>query len=128
MTIRYTRYHGVRVSKRWAVVLHRAHQADVRFTLDSGKRTMREQWRLWRTFKRVGHPTAAFPSPVAPHIRTGRADHALDVNALDGGANRLAGFLRSDPRNARVTFTVPGEPWHLEIRGRDLTRLWRKYR
>lgn len=128
MSIVYTRFHGKRVSKKWAVVLRHAETAGVHFTLNSGKRTLAEQWSLWRHYKRYGSPVAAFPSPTAPHVRLGRADHALDVDTADGGARELAQYLRHDPRHAHISFPVSGEPWHLEIRGSDLTRLWRRYR
>ena len=81
---------------------------------------MAEQQVLFEKSKHGG-ALAAFPSPTAPHIRTGRPDHALDVNALDGGAGRLAAWLRR--RGARATFPVPREAWHIEVPRDDLVRL-----
>jgi hypothetical protein len=54
---------------------------------------MAEQWVLWRNFRKYGKPVAAFPLPTAPHIRLGKQAHAIDVNSLDGGENRLQRFL-----------------------------------
>lgn len=131
MAIRYARFDGKRVSKRWAVVLKRARKDGVRFQLTSGRRSMAEQWGLYRQNMlngrpRPGRPLTAFPSPTAPHIRVGNPAHALDVNALDGGEARLQRWL--EKKGARPTNPVPGEAWHLELSLRDLTRLWRKYR
>lgn len=133
--MRYTRFHGVRVSKRWYAVLRRAEDAGYKFTLNSGHRTMTEQLSLFRQnmqfvagrwIRRPGRPLTAKPTPNAPHIRLGRAAHALDVDTTNGGAAGLARFLRL--RGVHVAFPVPGEPWHLEISEDDLTRLWRQYR
>jgi hypothetical protein len=41
--IHYTRFDGARVSRRWAVVLRRARKNGVKFKINSGHRTMREQ-------------------------------------------------------------------------------------
>lgn len=137
MPVKYFRYgrNNVRVSKRWLVVLRAADRAGVRFTVTSGHRTMREQWRLFRQNMRwdgrrwvpkPGRPLTAYPSPLAPHIRTGRPNHAIDVNTLDGGEQRLEAWLDRPRINAENT--VPGEPWHLELSGWELWRLWRRYR
>jgi hypothetical protein len=137
MAVRYVRWGSgtVRVSKRWHVVLAAARKDGVVFTLNSGHRTLREQLALFRrNMQRVGlhwaprpgHPLTAFPTPLAPHIRTGRPDHALDVQ--QPGVDSLVHWLRVGGRKAHVRFTVPGEGWHIEINADDLTRLWRTYR
>jgi lysozyme len=91
---------------------------------------MAEQTRLFhqnmqlvngRWVQRPGRPLTAFPSPTAPHIRVGRVDHALDVNALDGGENRLQAWLSK--HGVLSTNPVAGEPWHLEASAGDLRRL-----
>jgi hypothetical protein len=112
-------FRGVRVSTYWKTVLEAAEKAGVSFTLQSGQRTMAEQWALWRN-PPAGTPLVAFPSPNAPHIRTGRQDHALD----QGGG--LACWLSK--QGAHIMFPVGGEPWHLEINGADLKRLYKKFR
>jgi hypothetical protein len=81
---------------------------------------MAEQWVLYRAYQRGG-TLAAFPSPNAPHIRVGRQAHAIDVNSLDGGENRLQAWLRH--QGVRAENTVAGESWHLEVPEADLKRL-----
>jgi hypothetical protein len=131
--IHYTRFDGARVSRRWAVVLRRARKNGVKFKINSGHRTMREQRALFsqnmqrvgvRWVQKPGHALTAWPTPLAPHIRTGNPAHALDV-PTPGGAD-LAVWLRR--RGIHVEFPVPGEPWHLEVTRRGLTKLWRRYR
>lgn len=124
--IRYTHFHGVRVSKRWYVVLHHLEQTGVSFKLNSGKRTMREQMALWLHYKRYGWPVAAYPNANAPHIRVGRYDHALDINAVDGGADRVITALQH--RGCHPVRPVPGEAWHVELPAAEITKLWQKYR
>jgi hypothetical protein len=122
MTVTYRRWDADdRVSKEWHAVLSAARADGVSFLVTDGHRTMAEQAARFAHFQRHGSPLAARPSPTAPHIRTGRPDHAIDVNALDGGAGRLAAWLRR--AGAGATFPVPGEPWHIEVPRADLERL-----
>lgn len=119
-------YNGKRVSGEWQVILEEARDQGVRFTLNSGNRTIAEQKRLRAAYLRrlaggPWAPLAAVPSCSAPHIRCNRIDHAIDVDALDGGAGRLAAWLRRQGVNPR--FTVPGEPWHIELTAAELRRL-----
>lgn len=134
MTIAYRKFHGKSVSKKWWVVLTHLERVGFEFTLNSGHRTMREQLSLFRQnmhlvngrwVPRPAHALTAKPLPTAPHIRTGRADHALDIAAP--GVNKLVHHLRTQ-HAANVRFTVSGEPWHIEIDNSDLTRLWRELR
>jgi hypothetical protein len=113
-----------RVSDEWFAVLSAARREGVAFSVTDGHRTLAEQRDRFAVFQRFGRPVAARPSPTAPHIRTGRPDHAIDVNALDGGAARLAAWLRR--KGARATFPVPGEAWHVEVPQPDLERLARR--
>lgn len=131
MAVKYVRFDGQRVSARWAVVLKRARKDGAKFTVNSGHRTIREQlalfrrnmrWNGRRWVQRPGRPLTAFPTPLAPHIRTGNPAHALDLETPEN----LAHWLRR--RKVHVTFPVSGESWHLEIGLADLTRLWRRYR
>jgi hypothetical protein len=118
MAVVYHRFNGKRVSREWYVVLTAAvHEGAIaEHDLDSGHRTMDEQTVLVRE-KGVWSPAnphgAALPNRTAPHIRLGRPDHALDVNALNGAARRLASFLAR--KGAHPHFTVPPEPWHIEL-------------
>lgn len=122
-------FQSKRVSTYWAVVLQAAEDAEIRFTLNSGNRTLAEQAALVRQkgLWSPRNPTgAAAPSRTAPHIREGREDHALDVDTLDGGNARLSAWLRSE--GARVKHPIVQEPWHLEISIHDLYALYRRYR
>ena len=102
MAVKYRRWDADdRVS---APVVRRAQRGEadgVAFFVTDGHRTMDEQRDRWNTFQHFGGPVAAFPSPTAPHIRSGRPDHAIDVDSLDGGAGRLAAWLRSATAPAR---------------------------
>jgi lysozyme len=125
-------FQGKRVSKVWARIL-RAADDEVNFQLNSGRRTMGEQLALFRQnmirvgVPKPGRPLTAVPNPLAPHIRVGRPDHALDVDMFVGeGVRELAEWLRN--HGCRVTFPVLGEGWHLEVPARDLLRLYRKLR
>jgi hypothetical protein len=121
-TITYKRWDADdSVSAQWHAVLSAARGDGVSFTVTDGHRTLAEQADRFAVFQRDGHPVAARPSDTAPHIRTGRPDHAIDVNALDGGAARLAAWLRRN--GADATFPVPGEAWHIEVPLDDLERL-----
>jgi hypothetical protein len=121
MSVTYVGLRGKTVSREWAAVLTAAAGDGVAFVLDSGHRTMDEQQGLYNQYLRVGRPLAARPAGNAPHIRLGRIDHAIDVNALDGGAGRLAAWLRL--KGAHPTFPVPGEAWHIEVPAAELGAL-----
>ena len=125
MAVKYRRWDADdRVSAQWYAVLRAAKADGVSFLVTDGHRTMAEQQDRWDTYQRFGSPVAARPSPTAPHIRVGRPDHAIDVNALDGGAGRLAAWLRN--HGAAASFPVPGEAWHIEVPRDDLERLAKK--
>jgi hypothetical protein len=115
-------FQGRRVSDQWAVVLAAAQRAGVNFRLNSGQRTFSEQAALYRLYRSGRGNLAAVPSHNAPHIRTGRQDHALDVDMYAGdGVQGLARWLRK--QGASVAWTVPGEGWHIETPRGDLARL-----
>lgn len=121
-------FQGKRVSRQWKRVLDEAAK-HVKFTLDSGRRTMLEQTALWRAFLKRGKrpPLVAFPNPNAPHIRVGRQNHCLDVNQLDGGAQRLAAYLSK--HGVHVVFNVRGEPWHMDpVNARELRSFYIRLR
>jgi hypothetical protein len=77
--------------------------------LNENKRTMAEQWHFWRNQP----PLAAFPSPRAPHIKSGKVNQAMDGNTHNGAIRRLADFYRS--LDISVAFNVPGESWHMDV-------------
>lgn len=117
-------FDGHRVSNPWWRVLTAARADGVRFVLNSGRRTLAEQWRLYRNPPRDsnGRPVpVAFPSPNAPHIMVGRYAHAIDVNALDGGETRLQAWL--EKHGVDVSNPVIGEAWHMVVPERQLVAL-----
>lgn len=133
MAVKYVPYGSVRVSRRWNTVLRAADRAKVGFHVTSGHRTMAEQQALFNQnmhlvngvwVPKPGRPLTAFPNRNAPHIRVGRADHAIDVDSLDGGETRLQHWL--EKQGATVLNPVRGESWHMEIPAKDLERLARK--
>jgi len=104
-------FRGKRVSRAWRIILDAAARAGVRFTLNQGRRTMSEQAAFYAAYLRGG-TLAARPSSGAPHIKAGRANHALDIRWDDGGARRLASWLARN--GVRVAFNVPTEAWHMD--------------
>jgi hypothetical protein len=104
-----TTFRGKRVSRAHRIILEAAAAAGVRFTLNSGRRTMSEQRALYAAYQRGG-TLAAYPNRNAPHIREARANHAWDVRWDDGGAAGLADFYRR--HGVPISFNVPGEAWH----------------
>lgn len=136
--VEYVPYgNGKKVSKVWHRILTEADRQRVGFTVTSGHRTEDEQRALFnqnmhrvngRWVPKPGRPLTAWPSPTAPHIRTGRPDHALDVNSRDGGEARLERWIESQGAHIEWMNTVPGEPWHGEVSREDLMRLYRKFR
>ena len=110
-------YNGRRVSREWQWVLLAAEDyRGRRLNVTSGRRTMAEQARLreaYERYKRGGPwaPLAAIPSPTAPHIRVGRADHALDIDQYTD-AEWFDQWCTT--RGMPLANTVPGEPWHKE--------------
>lgn len=125
-------FQGKRVSTYWQVVLQAAWDAGVRFRLNSGQRTMDEQWTLYRQNMsngrpRPGRPLTAYPDPNAPHIRRGKQHHALDVDSYHmSGETALQNWLRSE--GIAANNTVPGESWHLEVTSGGLKKLYKRYR
>jgi hypothetical protein len=119
-------FQGKRVSRTWRRVLRQAERDGVRFRLNSGRRTLAEQWRLYRAWRNGTGNLAAYPSPTAPHIRVGRPDHALDVDSLWGGENALQRYLQR--HGVTATNTVAGEAWHLEAGLTGLVRFAHRIR
>jgi lysozyme len=123
-------FQGKRVSGRWKRVLTAADR-NIDFQLNSGRRTMAEQTALFRQnmirpgVPKPGRPLTAFPNPLAPHIRVGLPNHAVDVDMFAAdGVQALAAWLRK--KGATPTFPVRGEGWHLELALADLVKLDRR--
>jgi hypothetical protein len=113
-----------KVSRIWSVVLHDMRE-DIWFNLNEGHRTLARQAQLvaekgvWSPSNPTG---AARPSPFAPHIRTGRFDHAIDV---DADQDVFAWLARNQLYPAR---TVPGESWHIECPAWALLAYYAKHK
>lgn len=112
-----------KVSNQWFVLLYNIHTyTDIDFEVTEGHRTMERQQELvdqqgvWSPTNQHG---AARPSATAPHIRTGRPDHAIDVGR---GADAL--IYAASRRGVTLRRTVPGEPWHLEADKAQLERYY----
>jgi hypothetical protein len=119
------RFDGSKVSTDWDDVLTHARRMGVQFHLNSGRRSMAEQWFLWRNRGRPGFASlVAFPSPLAPHIRVGRQAHALDVQTP--GETNLQRYLEHE--GLHPTNPVRGEAWHLEVPERELRAYARRIR
>ena len=105
-------FQGRRVSRTWKRVLVKARRDGIDFRLNSGRRSLAEQWVLYRRYL-AGGTLAAYPSPTAPHIRLGLPNHALDVDTNVGdGENALQRYLQR--HGVRVGNPVGGEPWHMD--------------
>lgn len=113
MAVTYHAFRGKSLSDDWYAVLSAAAADGVYFILNSGHRTMDEQWYLYNGYRagKPGFNLAAYPSETAPHIRVGRQDHALDIN--DNTVATLRGWLSS--HGVRTHMNVPGETWHMEV-------------
>jgi hypothetical protein len=109
MAVRYVSIDNELVSAEWYTLLRACRADGVKFNINEGHRTMARQWYFWNLYKSGRGNLAAFPSPYAPHIRTGRIDHALDIN-------NAAGVMRWLHKHGVTTarLTVPGESWHVE--------------
>lgn len=114
----YHKFDGKPVNKYWYLFLTKARRAGVKFHVSSGHRTLPEQWRLYRIYKRDGWPIAAFPSPFAPHIKR---MHACDVNV---GTQDLIEY--GARHGVRLTRTVPSEYWHLQPYA--LTKFYKRHK
>lgn len=111
-----TNFRGVPVSRAHRIVLEAAADAGVDFVLNDGRRTEAiqrariAQHGLWSP----SNPHGAAPArQSSPHIKYGRANHALDVDMFRpraGGHRRLAAFYAR--HGCPLSFNVPTEGWH----------------
>lgn len=116
MAVKYVIRDNELVSVQWAAALDAITKRGVDPIINEGHRTFARQQYFWNGWVRrlPGFNLAAFPSPWAPHIRTGRFDHALDLgNAAD--VHRELGEI-----GISSSWTVPGESWHLEANASQL--------
>lgn len=112
MGVTYNRIDGELVSREWFTVLTDMRRDGVGFNVNEGHRTMARQqyfWNCYRTGACNGGNLAARPSPFAPHIRTGRIDHAIDFSN-DGPV-----FSWLARKGLRPSRPVRGESWHIEV-------------
>lgn len=114
MSVRYVPIDGERVSEEWHSVLRDMRAAGVQFNVNEGHRTMARQQYFWDLYRSGRGNLAAYPSATAPHIRTGRIDHAIDFS------NDGAVFSWLTGAGLRPVRTVQGESWHIEITGARL--------
>lgn len=117
MAVTYVPFDGEQVSREWSILLHDIRYDDhIAFHVNEGHRTMARQWYFWNGWllRRPGFAIAAFPSPNAPHIRTGRRDHAIDFNNAEGV--RRAAAKRGVVLKRTVLWPngTVREEWHLE--------------
>lgn len=121
MAVKYVPIDREEVSRAWIGLLRDLRNVDgVRFNVNEGHRTMARQAELVR-LKGLWSPSnptgAAAPSPTAPHIRTGRPDHAIDFD------NAIGVIAAARRRGVTLRQTVmPHEPWHVEADLTDLRR------
>lgn len=124
--VKYGRFDESSVSMSWQQLLQDIRRLDkVGFYVNEGHRTFERQAELvrllglWSPSNRTG---AAAPTHTAPHIRTGRFDHAIDVVAFKGarGGAPQAFLDACRRRGVAVSLPVPGEPWHVEANAREL--------
>lgn len=117
---------GKPVSKPWHTVLTHYRRTGGRFRVNSGRRTLRDQWRLYRLYRSGRGNLAAYPNPAAPHIRWNRANHAIDVDAIAHRTGRSTAPERMvrwlNEKGVKATRPVRGEPWHIEVDRADLLR------
>lgn len=134
-TIHYRPFDGERLSDPWFRLLSDLRAAGVSFHLNEGHRTMARQQQLFDEnmhqvggvwVARDGHALTAFPSASAPHIRTGRFDHACDFNGAE--AVRVAAARRGVTLTRTVLWPngTVREEWHLEANASELLRYARK--
>jgi hypothetical protein len=112
MTVTYVPIDGEEVSGAWIGLLRDLRNVDgIRFNVNEGHRTFARQRELiaqkgpWSPSNPTG---AAAATDNAPHIWTGRADHAIDFE-------NVAGVITA-ARKRGVTLrqtVLPYEPWHV---------------
>lgn len=127
MAVTYMQWGGEELSRAIYAVFQ-AYQADTgnRLRLTEGHRTMARQAALVREkglYNPVTNPTgAAWPSPWAPHIRTGNFAHAVDVLWQDWAA--FSNWCQA--QGIKVSRPMNSEPWHWEFDKASLAKWFRR--
>lgn len=124
MVVRYVPIDNELVSRAWFAVLRDMRADGVDFVVNEGHRTLERQSYFYGCGPNGccccnNCNLAARPSPFAPHIRTGRADHAVDFGGdIDGVLRWLdsKGLVPIRPAGSGSSW----EPWHIEV---SLSRL-----
>lgn len=114
MAVRYVPIDSELVSAEWYSVLKAMRNDGVSFNVNEGHRTLARQTYFWRLYRSGRGNLAAYPSPWAPHIRTGRIDHAIDFS------NDAAVFHWLSRAGLNPRRTVRGESWHIEVTAAEL--------
>lgn len=119
--MKYTVFDGELVSLPWAAVLTAMRKDGVLFNVNEGHRTLARQTWFYQCMlsKRCNNGNlAAFPSPNAPHIRSGRVDHAVDFSNPEQVMTWLTTHGMHPTRPAGTGSRW--EPWHIEVPASDL--------
>lgn len=127
MTVTYKPIDGEHVSKEWLSVLSDMRADGVRFNVNEGHRTMARQWYFWRLYRSGAGAIAAFPSPFAPHIRTGRIDHAIDFSNDPAVFAWLQAHGLNPTRPVRWPNGSVRESWHIEVSASALRSYYAKW-
>lgn len=117
MAVKYVLFDGELVSAEWAVVLRDMREDGVDFGLNEGHRTIERQTFFYNCMRCCccnNCNLAAFPSPFAPHIRTGRIDHAIDFRNPEAVMDWLEAHGLKPTRPAGAG-TSRWENWHIEV-------------
>lgn len=114
------------VSMPWFVLLFMIDRRKVSFNVNEGHRTKARQQELinqYGLYDAVHNPTGAAPvSDNAPHIRTGRFDHAVDFD------NAIAVILEARKLGVVLNRPITTEDWHVEADAEDLMLFYKKNR
>ncbi len=115
------------VRRAYARLLHMAGAAGINVRLNSGHRSIAEQWRLYRLYKQGKGPVAAFPGKSTHNKKDYRQGLDIDMYAQDG----IKPFIRwCRGHNIYFDYTVPGEGWHINARRNYdslINAMWRRH-
>lgn len=117
------------LSRQWATIV-RVYNEQRRTHLEilEGHRTMERQRFFWNCGPNGccccnNCNTAAFPSDQAPHIKTGRPDHAVDI-----AIGQVQDFVNwASTRGLQPRRVVAGEPWHVELDRRKMHAFYERH-
>lgn len=127
MGVVYKTIDGEKVSRVWYALLSCLRKEGVVFHVNEGHRTIARQWYFYRLWKSGRGNLAAFPSPFAPHIRSGRFDHAVDFNGAENVRKAAAKHGVTLTRTVRWPNGTVREEWHLEANARQLLAFYRRW-